>query len=124
LVDPGSAPNTAEEWLSLLQKQEMVHQMELEKWHEMLGAATELLRKTEQSLSNLQRSIHPLTLQKLRGILHLQQEQQQRQKEAEEAAAKKSEEEQTVKVEQPQRTQQQQQQQVPNQQQAQQPQEL
>jgi hypothetical protein len=45
LVDPGSAPNTAEEWLSLLQKQEMVHQMELEKWHEMLGAATELLRK-------------------------------------------------------------------------------
>ena len=41
----GHAPTSTEEWLSLLQKQEMVHQMELEKWHEMLGAATELLRK-------------------------------------------------------------------------------
>ena len=41
----GGAPTSTEEWLSLLQKQEMVHQMELEKWHEMLGAATELLRK-------------------------------------------------------------------------------
>ncbi len=44
-MDTGSAPTTAEEWLALLQKQEMVHQLELEKWHEMLGAATELLRK-------------------------------------------------------------------------------
>ena len=44
-MDPGQSPTSTEEWLSLLQKQEMVHQMELEKWHEMLGAATELLRK-------------------------------------------------------------------------------
>ena len=41
----GGAPTSTEDWLALLQKQEMVHQMELEKWHEMLGAATELLRK-------------------------------------------------------------------------------
>ena len=41
-------PTSTEEWLALLQKQEMVHQMELEKWHEMLGAATELLRKVKK----------------------------------------------------------------------------
>ena len=35
--------------------------------------------QTEQSLANLQRSLHPMTLQKLRGILHLQQQQQQQQ---------------------------------------------
>ena len=36
---------TTEQWLQLLRKQEAVHQMELEKWHEMLEMATELLRK-------------------------------------------------------------------------------
>lgn len=32
------------------------------------------LFQTEHSLTNLQRSIHPITLQKLRGILYLQEE--------------------------------------------------
>ena len=48
LMDSSTGPPTStEDWLALLQKQEMVHQMELEKWHEMLGAATELLRKVK-----------------------------------------------------------------------------
>ncbi|XP_059095137.1 protein Aster-A-like [Tigriopus californicus] len=68
--DPDS--QTTEQWLGILQQQEMVHQLELEKWGEMLGAATELLRKTEDSLSNIQKSIQPLTLQKVRQMLLLQ----------------------------------------------------
>lgn len=36
---------TSEQWLALLRKQEAIHQMELEKWNEMLQVATELLRK-------------------------------------------------------------------------------
>jgi hypothetical protein len=35
------------------------------------------LFQTEQSLTNLQRSIHPITLQKLRGILYLQENSEQ-----------------------------------------------
>lgn len=42
---------STEQWLLLLQKQELIHQMELEKWHEMLGMATELLRKVIDSSS-------------------------------------------------------------------------
>ena len=38
-------PPSTEAWLKILRKQEMLHQMELQRFHEMLGAATELLRK-------------------------------------------------------------------------------
>ena len=33
------------DWLRLLHRQEVAHQLELEKWHAILGAATDLLRK-------------------------------------------------------------------------------
>ena len=33
------------DWLKLLHRQEVAHQLELEKWHAILGAATDLLRK-------------------------------------------------------------------------------
>ena len=53
--------------------------------------------QTEHSLTNLQRSIHPITLQKLRGILYLQEneekkQQQQRQQEQEDAVEKPKQE--------------------------------
>ena len=82
------------EWMKLLHRQELIHQMEMEKWHDLIGAATELLRQvmifllycfftsnrtsnglsfqTEHSLSDLQKSIHPLALQKMRGLMFLQ----------------------------------------------------
>ena len=83
------------EWMKLLHRQELIHQMELEKWHDLIGAATELLRQvkkdtipillikclffnlffqTEHSLTDLQKSIHPLALQKMRGLMFLQNE--------------------------------------------------
>merc|ERR1719384_925342 len=46
----------------------------MEKWHDLIGAATELLRQTEHSLQDLQKSIHPLALQKMRGLMFLQNE--------------------------------------------------
>ena len=33
------------DWLTLLHRQEVAHQLELEKWHAILGAATDLLRQ-------------------------------------------------------------------------------
>lgn len=63
-----------ETWLKLLQRQEAAHQLELQKWHDLLGTATGLLRQTEQSLTNLQRSIHPLAMQKLKSMLKIQDE--------------------------------------------------
>ena len=33
------------EWMKLLHRQELIHQMEMEKWHDLIGAATELLRQ-------------------------------------------------------------------------------
>ena len=37
-------PNNVD-WLKILHKQEVMHQVELEKWHNLLGTATELLRQ-------------------------------------------------------------------------------
>jgi hypothetical protein len=38
-------PKGDEDWLRLLHKQESLHQLEVEKWHELLGTATHLLRQ-------------------------------------------------------------------------------
>jgi hypothetical protein len=38
-------PKKEEDWVKLIQKQEMLHQLELEKWHDLLGTATQLLRQ-------------------------------------------------------------------------------
>lgn len=61
-------------WLKILQRQEAAHQLELQKWHDLLGTAASLLKQTEASLSNLQKSIHPLAMSKLKGLLDLQEE--------------------------------------------------
>ena len=42
LKDP---PKTQEDWMRVLQRQEVIHQVELEKWHQLLGTATSLLRQ-------------------------------------------------------------------------------
>jgi hypothetical protein len=57
-----------------LHRQEVAHQLELEKWHAILGTATDLLRQTEQSLTNLQRNIHPLAIKNLRSLLDFNNE--------------------------------------------------
>ena len=38
-------PKTEDDWVKLVQRQEMLHQLELEKWHDLLGTATHLLRQ-------------------------------------------------------------------------------
>lgn len=63
-----------ETWLKILQRQEAEHQLELHKWHDLLGNAATLLKQTEESLKNLQKSIHPLAINKLKGLLDLQEE--------------------------------------------------
>ena len=35
--------------MRLLHRQELIHQLELEKWHDLIGAATELLRQVSRS---------------------------------------------------------------------------
>lgn len=39
------SPKSTADWLKLLHRQEVAHQLELEKWHAILGAATDLLRQ-------------------------------------------------------------------------------
>ena len=34
-----------ETWLKILQRQEAVHQLELQKWHDLLGSAASLLKQ-------------------------------------------------------------------------------
>jgi len=72
-LGPGEALDQ-ETWLKILQRQEAVHQLELQKWHDLLGNAATLLKQTEESLKNLQKSIHPLAIKKLRGLLDLKEE--------------------------------------------------
>jgi hypothetical protein len=38
-------PKTEDDWIKLVQRQEVLHQLELEKWHDLLGTATQLLRQ-------------------------------------------------------------------------------
>ena len=68
------SPKTTADWLKLLHRQEVAHQLELEKWHAILGTATDLLRQTEQSLTTLQRNIHPLAIKNLRSLLDFHNE--------------------------------------------------
>lgn len=43
-------PKTEDDWIKLVQKQEVLHQLELEKWHQLLGTATHLLRQVSLEL--------------------------------------------------------------------------
>ena len=48
---------SAADWLKLLHRQEVAHQLELEKWHAILGAATDLLRQVNTFFSKLQQKL-------------------------------------------------------------------
>ena len=43
-LGPGEALDQ-ETWLKILQRQEAVHQLELQKWHDLLGNAATLLKQ-------------------------------------------------------------------------------
>nr|CAD7398039.1 unnamed protein product [Timema cristinae] len=65
----GTPPKSQDEWLRLLQQQEALHNVEMQKWQKVLQAAVQLLRQTEESLSELQVSIHPLVSKKVLSVL-------------------------------------------------------
>ncbi|XP_030383457.1 serine-rich adhesin for platelets isoform X2 [Scaptodrosophila lebanonensis] len=46
-------PNTNQDWLELLNQQELSHQTELRKWQQVLQTAIELLKKTEKTLAEV-----------------------------------------------------------------------
>ena len=46
-------PKSRAEWLDLLRKQELMHQIEVEKWADTLGAANELLRKVREKYARV-----------------------------------------------------------------------
>lgn len=54
LRDP---PKSHEEWLKVLRLQENIHNMEVDKWQKVLQSAVDLLKKVEESLSGLQKTI-------------------------------------------------------------------
>ncbi|XP_066997865.1 protein Aster-B isoform X2 [Anabrus simplex] len=62
-------PKSHDEWLRLLQHQEALHNVEMQKWQKVLQAAIQLLRQTEESLSELQVSMNPLVSKKVLSML-------------------------------------------------------
>ncbi|KAJ3627498.1 hypothetical protein MTP99_014872 [Tenebrio molitor] len=66
LKDP---PKSHDEWIKLLQQQETLHSVEIQKWQRILKTAIQLLKQTEESLNELQRSINPTYTNKVMSIL-------------------------------------------------------
>ncbi|XP_017771211.1 PREDICTED: GRAM domain-containing protein 1A-like [Nicrophorus vespilloides] len=66
LKDP---PKSHDDWIKLLQKQEALHTVEMQKWQKVLRTAIKLLKQTEESLNELQRSIHPTYTNKIMSII-------------------------------------------------------
>ncbi|XP_078038443.1 protein Aster-B [Augochlora pura] len=64
-----NTPKTEEDWIHLLQQQESLHNVEMRKWQRVLHTAAQLLRQTEESLTELQMSIHPTASEKMFSIL-------------------------------------------------------
>lgn len=71
LKDP---PKTHDEWLKLFQQQEALHTVEMHKWQRILKTAIQLLRQTEDSLNELQRSIHPTYTNKIMSFVQSHKE--------------------------------------------------
>ncbi|KAJ8962395.1 hypothetical protein NQ318_018379 [Aromia moschata] len=74
-------PKSHEEWIKLLQQQEALHTMEAHRWQRVLKASIQLLKQAEESLSELQRSIHPTYANKFMSILQNQQNQEENKEE-------------------------------------------
>ncbi|XP_065170419.1 protein Aster-B isoform X2 [Atheta coriaria] len=66
LKDP---PKNHDDWIKLLQKQETLHTVEMQKWQQLLKTAITLLKQTEESLLELQKSIHPNYTKKMLSII-------------------------------------------------------
>ncbi|XP_076246609.1 protein Aster-B isoform X2 [Calliopsis andreniformis] len=64
-----NTPKTEEDWIHLLQQQESLHNVEMRKWQRVLHTAAQLLRQTEESLTELQMSIHPTATEKMFSVL-------------------------------------------------------
>ncbi|XP_035734691.1 protein Aster-B-like isoform X7 [Vespa mandarinia] len=64
-----NTPKTEEDWINLLQQQESLHNVEVRKWQRVLHTAAQLLRQTEESLTELQMSIHPTATEKMFSVL-------------------------------------------------------
>ncbi|XP_025830543.1 GRAM domain-containing protein 1B isoform X2 [Agrilus planipennis] len=62
-------PNSHEEWIKLLQKQETLHTIEMQKWQRVLKTSIQLLKQIEDSLSELQHSIHPTYTNKIMSVI-------------------------------------------------------
>jgi len=62
-------PKSHDEWLHVLQQQETLHNVEVQKWQKVLQAAVQLLRQTEESLSELQVAINPIVSKKMMSVL-------------------------------------------------------
>lgn len=64
-----NTPKTEEDWISLLQQQQSLHNVEMRKWQRVLHTAAQLLKQTEESLTELQMSIHPTATEKMFSVL-------------------------------------------------------
>lgn len=62
-------PKSHDEWIKLLQQQETLHTIEAQKWQKVLRNSIHLLRQVEESLNELQRSIHPTYTNKIVSII-------------------------------------------------------
>ncbi|CAB3365406.1 Hypothetical predicted protein [Cloeon dipterum] len=59
---PKDKPQSHEDWLKLLQKQEVLHRKEMDHWQRFLDAAINLLKQAEETLQQLHSSIKPPTV--------------------------------------------------------------
>jgi len=66
LKDP---PKSHDEWIKLLQKQETLHSIEMQRWQKVLKTSISLLKQIEESLNELQHSIHPTYTNKIMSII-------------------------------------------------------
>ncbi|XP_043276592.1 protein Aster-B [Venturia canescens] len=64
-----NTPKTDDDWVTLLQQQESLHNVEMRKWQRVLHTAAQLLRQTEESLTELQMSMHPTATDKIFSVL-------------------------------------------------------
>ncbi|XP_034936499.1 protein Aster-B-like [Chelonus insularis] len=64
-----NTPKSEEDWVNLIQQQESLHNVEMRKWQRVLHTAAQLLKQTEDSLIELQRSMHPTSTEKVFSVL-------------------------------------------------------
>lgn len=54
----GNPPETHADWIGLLQQQEIYHAKEVQQWHGLLQSSVEMLRKIENTLTEVQNLMH------------------------------------------------------------------